>query len=449
MFQDRSTCIIFLGALHGLIILHTAKAEIPGCHFLETVNITSGQRLENGSFMYQGIEVPEYLTGQYDYIRTENGYKEFTNSHLRGCICHLKPCIWICCRFKDWDASNGKCNDGLMEKLSEINPFLQMTLISGSVVKQNLLKDLIVLRDRMRLDDSWEKDEYSLFEVRPFCSITSGHHIHILFIINFISAVMWLSIVFLVLTIAVYLYVRMLRNLHGKCSICYMMTTLMYFIHQLLMTDQMFLQLCALQGYLMYFFLIAKFSWLLALSHQLWRGFTSVNRAVSEYSFGAYSTFAWGTPAILTGVLFMLNHIWDGDPNAVERVPGIGWQLCYLKSARSFQVYNNLPMFILISLNTTLFILTTISIIRVKLSLKHFSDLDERAKHLNTRMQTHKVFLRLVALMDLQWSLRLIYLIDSWKFILKICRYFDSCIGILIFVLFVLKRSTLKLLWER
>ncbi|XP_070142373.1 probable G-protein coupled receptor Mth-like 6 [Drosophila kikkawai] len=472
--------IIFVAFLE-FFFLQTAKADIPGCHFLETVNITSSQSLQNGSYMYQDIEIPEHLTGQYNYITTEKGIQQKVNSHLRGCVCHLKPCIWICCRFKDWDSSNGKCTDGLTEKLSKINPFLEVTLNNGSVVKRNLLKDFIVLRDRMRYDDTWQLDKYTLFEngsvlfnsantvnfrgydcLHPN-QLTSGSTEY--FVATFHSdfyyekplesvpqsrkMLIWLSNAFLVLTIAVYLYVRKLRNLHGKCFICYMITTFMFFTYYLLITESIPLQLCALHGYCFLFFYVAKFTWLFALSHQLWRGFTSINRAEFEYSFGAYSIFAWGLPVVLTGITLLIDQIWDGDPNKVAWVPGLGWQRCFLKSGLSYDGYVLLPTRTLIALNTILIILIAISFIRIKLSLRHFSDQDERARNLNSRMQTYKVFLRLIVLMDIQWSVRVINFYVNSDLLLEICKYCDCSIGIIIFVMFVLKRSTLKLLKER
>ncbi|KAH8338561.1 hypothetical protein KR059_009940, partial [Drosophila kikkawai] len=482
--HEMELYFFIFGIFVELIILPATKPDIPGCHFLETVNISSCLRLQNGSYMYQNIEVPEYLTGQYDYITTELDYNETVKSHLRGCVCHLKPCIWICCRFKDWDESNSKCTDGLMEKLTGINPFLNVTLINGSVVETNLLKDFIVLRDRMRFNDLWGDEKYTLFKNGSILlnsentvkfrgydclhpnQFTSGNtdsfvaafH-HKLYNVRYLllkpgikerKRILCLSEVSLVLTIAVYLHLKKLRNLHGKCFICYMTASFMHFFFLLLEAGPIHLQLCVLQGYVMMYFFIAKFSWLLALSHQLWRGFTSVNRVESKYSFGAYSTFAWGLAAILTGVHFLIDQIWDSDPNKVEWVSRIGWENCdYLDAGYYFVYIIETPLEILIALNTILIMLTIITIIRVKLSLRHFSDGNERARNLNSRMQTFRMFASLFIVMDIQWSFRLTSIFADWNYLLTICIYCDSGIGIIIFVLFVLKRSTLKLLMER
>ncbi|XP_017021876.1 probable G-protein coupled receptor Mth-like 6 [Drosophila kikkawai] len=354
MFHDtiKLYSIIFVAFLE-LIFLQTAKADIPGCHFLETVNITSSLRLQNGSYMYQDIEIPEYLTGQYDYITTELDYNETVKSHLRGCVCQLKPCIWICCRFKDWDEPNSKCTDGLMEELAKINPFLNVTLINGSVVETNLLKNFIVLRDRLRYFDFWEIDKYTIFEDGSI-------------LLNITPTVIF----------------RGYDCLHPNQFISGNTESFMAAVHHRLYNAMpLFKNAVNKKRYVMIYFSIAKFSWLLALSHQLWRGFTSVNRVESEYSFGTYSIFAWGSAAILTGVPFLIDQIWDSDPNSMQWVSGI-------VADNYFHYIIETPLEILVALNTILFMLTIISIIRVKLSLRHFSDQDERARNLNSRMQT-------------------------------------------------------------
>nr|XP_017021394.1 G-protein coupled receptor Mth-like [Drosophila kikkawai] len=320
--QDQS---IFFGAFLVLIILQTAKADIPGCHFLETVNITSSQRLQNGSYLYQDLKIPVHLTGQYDYITTEK----------------------------------------------------RLRLGNGSVLFYST--DTVNFRG------------YDCLHPNQFTSVNTE---------SFVAA-----------------------------------------FHRSLYFEEPPLMIPGYKvGYFLNYFLFAKFSWLLALSHQLWRGFSSVNRVESEYSFGAYSIFAWGSAAVLIGVPFLIDQIWDGDPNNLQWVSGFGSYLTYIIFVL---------MVILVALNTTLFILTTISIIRVKLSLRHFSDQDERARNLNSRTQTFRMFASLFIVMDIQWSLRFTSFLAHWNYLIMICQYCDSCIGIFIFVLFVLKRSTLNLLKER
>ncbi|XP_070143429.1 probable G-protein coupled receptor Mth-like 6 [Drosophila kikkawai] len=64
--------------------------------------------------------------------------------------------------------TNGACTDGLMEDLDRIDPHLTVTLRNGSVLRRNLLKDFIVLKDTMRPEDDWIEDAYTLYEKEGF-----------------------------------------------------------------------------------------------------------------------------------------------------------------------------------------------------------------------------------------------------------------------------------------
>lgn len=83
---------IIFGALLVLIVPQTVRADIPGCHFLETVNLSSSHRLHMGSYgsyLYKDLVVPVHLTGEYDYITAEWGINNTVKRHLRGCVCQL------------------------------------------------------------------------------------------------------------------------------------------------------------------------------------------------------------------------------------------------------------------------------------------------------------------------------------------------------------------------
>ncbi|XP_070142342.1 probable G-protein coupled receptor Mth-like 6, partial [Drosophila kikkawai] len=352
---------LYLGYLNTFIVLfmvHLSKAEIPGCNYMETVDLSFSPQFPNGSYLYQdSLLVPLHLTGQYDYMETERGVKIKAENHTRGCVCHLKACIWICCRFKDMQP-NGECTDGLMDKLSDINPYLNVTLLNGSVVKRNLLSDFIVLRDAMRFRDIWKEHEYTLFEngsallkgynsekqafrgydcLHPdqFSSENRGS-----LVVAFHESVFnqnpetlqpGANEPFLILTTAVYLKVQKLRNLHGKVFISYMLTIFMFLLHMWLVHFQIPLNFCVLRGYFLYFFSMARRIWVSALSFQMWKDFKSIKQTESRNSFLAYSIFSWGTAAFMTGLLLLMDQFWDNDPSKVGWISGVGWEYCDLK----------------------------------------------------------------------------------------------------------------------
>ncbi|ALC44064.1 mthl9, partial [Drosophila busckii] len=73
----------------------TASGKFP-CNFADTVNITDGLRLKDGSYSYAGVLVPPNLIAEYNF-KVIDGVEYRAAKHLRGCVCLLKPCISMCC----------------------------------------------------------------------------------------------------------------------------------------------------------------------------------------------------------------------------------------------------------------------------------------------------------------------------------------------------------------
>ncbi|XP_030375414.1 probable G-protein coupled receptor Mth-like 9 [Scaptodrosophila lebanonensis] len=66
------------------------------CNYADTVNITDGLRLKDGSYSYAGVVVPPELIAEYTF-KVIDGVEYRAPKHLRGCVCLLKPCISFCC----------------------------------------------------------------------------------------------------------------------------------------------------------------------------------------------------------------------------------------------------------------------------------------------------------------------------------------------------------------
>jgi hypothetical protein len=76
------------------------------CDFFETKNITSGEKLESGSILFDGVLYPEGYYRTYNYtVQGRNGIREPASPHIRGCLCKLKICVRICPRSDDYTAS--------------------------------------------------------------------------------------------------------------------------------------------------------------------------------------------------------------------------------------------------------------------------------------------------------------------------------------------------------
>jgi len=66
---------------------------------------------------------------------------------------------------------------------------------------------------------------------------------------------------------------------------------------------------------------------------------------------------------------------------------------------------------------------------------------------------SYLLFLRLFTMMGVHWILYLFYLLDFhddlWHSIVTAMKYFQCAFGIFVFVLLILKRSTIQLLKDR
>ena len=66
------------------------------CNFANTVNITDGHRLKNGSYEFNNVIYDEGFYKSYDYIIHKNRKKQTVETHIRGCLCAIKSCIRKC-----------------------------------------------------------------------------------------------------------------------------------------------------------------------------------------------------------------------------------------------------------------------------------------------------------------------------------------------------------------
>lgn len=94
--------------------------------------------------------------------------------------------------------------------------------------------------------------------------------------IVFCRSVMICSAVFIAATIVVYIFLPQLRNLHGKCLLCYMVGLLIGYIAmaciqlELIQTESIF---CKLFGYWAYAAFLSSFFWSSVIGFDLWSSF--------------------------------------------------------------------------------------------------------------------------------------------------------------------------------
>lgn len=149
--------------------LTPATARSYPCPYSQTVNITDGLRLKDGSYSFEGLVIPFNLTAEYTF-KVIDGIEYDTPRHLRGCACLLKPCITFCCPPKmHYNEAHQNCTLNEKESHSQ-HTHIEVTLRNGSVDVVNIKNAFIVRYEfgckskyiEKKKEDFWKWD---LFEV--------------------------------------------------------------------------------------------------------------------------------------------------------------------------------------------------------------------------------------------------------------------------------------------
>ncbi|XP_039230945.1 probable G-protein coupled receptor Mth-like 7 [Drosophila yakuba] len=467
-------CIVVL-----FIFARNSKADIPDCSYFDTVDISNVER-QNDSYLYDGIPIPASLTEDYDHKQFADLSTEPVKKHLRACVCKLRPCVRICCPAK-YTLANGKCGDGLQEELARLESYIYLKSSMNLSTKTRVpLTEMAIIRDpflscdeMMHVTDEFAYVENGTlyisdeqyFEKHYYClypyqfnsdfpnSMWIVKHSCVTYLPDGFRQIVTISLICYILTIAVYLYIKELRNVTGKCVICCMISKFIEYLLKLLINMKLLNSICSLAGYSLYFFWMASTIWFSVISYQLWKLLTSVNRAEPTYRFLLYSAFVWTTAAVMTGSIYMVNLMWENDLNKWNWLPLVGFHRCTAKDWNSSSlVYISGPFMVLSTFNIAMFTLTVIYIRKVKREIKKFAhEEQERIDCINFDSQTYLQFLRLSVVMGLTWIAHAIpfsarFTNITLKQIIMISDYYHDAFGIVIFVVLVLKRSTLTLL---
>nr|XP_044249212.1 probable G-protein coupled receptor Mth-like 3 [Drosophila takahashii] len=399
-----------LGSFVTVILLMTqlTKAEIRNCDFYDTVDISTGQKLPNGSYLHDGLLIPAKLVGEYSFKLLPNGSKEDVPSHVRGCVCKLKPCIRFCCS-QYHKINDSVCSDEMSQfEKDNHDPYVNVTLSNGTVAKRHFREDLIVQSDlpmpcgeeKMHwIDHTLPGNGFTLFENGTFLRHWDGvfldkreycvqhfdfegdgirmapHFCPLEFEISprWQTFVMSISLICMVFTISVYLYVRKLQNLFGKCFMCYMVALFMEYIFELLKVWEVWdlpSSSCTTAGFLGYFFTMAVYFWLSVISFHLWTTIAlppdALHRFLPTHRFLGYNSYAWGLSLAMTSVTILADNVIEED-----RAPRVGFAQCYIYTGdNTVLIYLFGPILLLIGFNIIMFILTVIHITKVKNKVK-------------------------------------------------------------------------------
>lgn len=449
---------------------HSVSNDLP-CNFLDSINITDGVRQTNGSILYDGVLFEDDQYAQINYT-LKNGSNMFpAEQHIRGCLCtYDRPCVRFCCTP---EAAKDKTYD-FCHLHENVKDFEGKILDENNQTKSVKFNDHFKYIDNFPCEYLYFADEYQIthkgdvlhenrsLNHKEYClkaslnEETNRSDLELLVCFdhygplfpNVPYVILWfgmvLSVVFLIVTTLIYSLIPKLRDLHGKCIICYSATlAVAYFFMALVQDVYTYIEgwFCYFSAYVIYYSLLATFLWLSVLNFDLWlchQPSSYFHKFTEPKLFILYTIYSFGLPGVLTILMHILDSI-ESIPYHLR--PGFGAESCFIKGERySTLLVFHLPLAIIIIFNIVLFIMTA-----TKISHRNSSN---TSNALQEKFQMHMRLFIVMVVLTLIYTISFVMIYDHWITVVgDIC---DTLHGVFIFILFVLMRkNVLRLVKER
>ncbi|XP_020290917.1 G-protein coupled receptor Mth2-like isoform X2 [Pseudomyrmex gracilis] len=244
---------------------------------------------------------------------------------------------------------------------------------------------------------------------------------HIAISVDYVSAAIFISLPFLLITFVVYSILPEFQNIHGYMLRAYIasmfvtITILAVFLQLLLDNPVEDYSLCAPWSYVFHFAIYSTFLWLNVTCFNVWRTFGELHsmhqrRLKSNRArFAIYSLYAWGVPFVVT----ILTIVMDVVPNIPDYL--IRPQICkagfWFGTKKAKTLYFYIPIGISLICNSFLFVWTALRILYHKKRIDRQMENSESRCHDNNK-ERFWVYLKLFILMGLNWIMEL----ATWLF---------------------------------
>ncbi|XP_073836015.1 G-protein coupled receptor Mth2-like [Musca autumnalis] len=468
------------------IILHIKQCQnVPLkhgeiCPFKDTVALRDKQRLTDGSYLYQHVQIPSDQVAEYNYLLMFANNEQPTKMHLRGCVCgKTKMCVKLCCGYGEfYNQATFEC-----EKIPDnmkIPTQINVTMDNGDTNIVHLshqfliqvgkpcqyLEYLATIRDVWQLKESGElyiHNNGQVVDTVSYClspyryeeseefqlmamSCPIPNELTFARLLN--TYAMSISVIFLIPTVLIYSLIGDLsRNIRGKQLVCYFISLIgVYSIFSFINISAFVFDefTCKILGAFCYFFFISAYLWLSILCFDMCIKFKGINGHFSnrkhKYRFLCYSLFGWGTALMFTMIV-----IWAQESDMVPEnfKPGLGKETCWLDTTMwSSAIYFYLPNLIIMLANMLTFVCLSVHIYRIQTNVASMS------KNRKFFQEYCLIILRLFIVMGISWSFDILsfalrnFAVAEYLFVATdLC---NASQGIFIFILFVLKRNVFK-----
>ncbi|XP_055326296.1 G-protein coupled receptor Mth2-like [Sitodiplosis mosellana] len=448
------------------------------CDFVDSININDGELQSNNSIVFNGIEYPP---NQY-FSHTVNHTDGSEGVGLRGCICNIRKCIRLCCPHGSFTISMKKEEVKCEQNEKARNLQTEVRDENGQTKIQNLdqhfgyvdricnwyytpePEDFVITHtgDVLAENQTYNHREYC---IKVSSNETKGIYLEAKICLpndeikdpppvpasfSYLPYVLFTSIPFLIVTFLVYICISELRNLHGKCFLCYLVCLMAMYILQALEqlngTDYVDETMRKIRATLLYFATFSAFLWLNVISFDLWSSFR-VEPNSERKRFILYSLYAFGGSLLVNIVGHVMDAI-DGLPDYLQ--PGIGTDSLFLKenfTSRIIFYYG--PLCIIVTVNLLFTILTAMKIFEIQWDLKKMTlqvkrnELEKGVKH---QTDSYLLYIRLFIVTGVTWIAEAVWFLANNDLVFSAMDIINCAQGILIFVLFVLTPRVFRLI---
>uniref|UniRef100_A0A182Q5Y6 G-protein coupled receptors family 2 profile 2 domain-containing protein n=1 Tax=Anopheles farauti TaxID=69004 RepID=A0A182Q5Y6_9DIPT len=445
------------------------------CDFIDSVNITDGERLPNGDIRHNGViyNATYYRTIDYDYA--DFATKRNVPSYIRGCLCAVRVCVRLCCGENEYlarrclpaepnmpimvnvsamEAINlrnhslygflyGKPCEQVYELLPEESSADEWIVArNGSII---IAEDLLITRNQYCIAPRLN----STYASGLVCFTSTEEFKYNLYPIG-----MLLSVPFLLLTFLVYACIPDLQNMHGKSLMCYVLGLSVGYTVLSMVQLRVFpgaSASCVISGYIVYFSFMVSFFWLNVMSFDIYWTFKGVTgvRSSETKKFLLYSLYAWGCPILLVATAILADFT---EWLPIYLRPQFGTTRCLFVDNKLIEfLYMYMPLLILVFMNVVFFLITALRIYKIQCetSVVRRGDSKRHTKLDNDR-DRFGLYLRLFIVMGVTWSLEIIsWLVDNNAWIFYVSDVCNCIQGFLIFALFVLKQKIKRLIYKK
>ncbi|XP_055537392.1 G-protein coupled receptor Mth2-like isoform X4 [Wyeomyia smithii] len=386
------------------------------------------------------------------------------SNNIRGCVCHVKSCFYVCCSQKDilYDSSYPTCLNNLLEvRVNVSNEIVDLASDPG-FFKALRVPNCEAIHAHL---SEWKLDRTGFvnsvgavkIEQEEYClHVDENNKTADLFfcpeeIVDTARASgIVLSIPFLVATLLIYVCIPELRNIHGKSLICYTLALTVTYIVLLFINFHSTVIPCSVLGYMLYFSVLVSFFWLNVMCIDIFWTFSSgVVMRNERKRFLYYSLYAFGSPVVIL-VLALIFDFTELVPE--EYRPRFGEPSCFIHKNKWIEfVYFYLPLLILVVANLYFFVVTAIRIIRIQRATEAVLRNDsERHSKFEKDRNRYGLYLRLFIVMGITWTFEIIsWAAESENWFFYVADICNCLLGVIIFFLFVWKQRVRQLVAKR